>query len=133
MRVPENPPTGALLDEASDGPTKLDKSVALKSGRLVECVKCGTVVWNATKSKGNGKLHCPDCRAQQPFSESKLHVVKGDLPNVVENPQRARASSFPGFFAGIILGALLAIGVAVYGGLLVRPGNKDKTPDPFVS
>lgn len=131
MRVPENPPTGALLDEASDGPRKLDKSVSLKSGRLVECEQCGTVVWN--KKKGTGKLHCPDCRAQKPFSESKLHVVKGDLPNVVENPHQTQGSSFPGFLAGVILGAILAIAVAIYGGLLVPPGEKGKAPDPFVA
>lgn len=136
LKVPDNPPTGALGDEASeeDRPKKLDKSVALKSGRLVECEACGTVVWNAKKGKGSRKLHCPDCRTQKPFSESKLHVVKGELPKVVENPRYSRQKSrVPAFIFGAVLGAILAVGGAIATGSLLLPGNKGKSPDPFVA
>jgi micrococcal nuclease len=104
-------------------PAKIDRAVSLKTGRLAECSKCKTTVWNSKKKRGKQKQYCPDCRTQKDFSESKLNIVHGELPDPVDSVPSSPGSGFPGFFAGVILGAIGALAAAVFSGALIAPGE----------
>jgi endonuclease YncB( thermonuclease family) len=84
------------------------------------------VVWNYTKT-GKARQYCPDCRGEKEFSESRLDIVKGQMPDPIDTPMTTSSSGFPGFFGGVILGGIVALAASVFSGFLVPPADPPST------